>query len=170
MRIAAKRAGVRPEVVKIDFEPEKVATRRADQAKILAELARSSQPGVLPDKLQKNPFVFDTAAPAASLPGAEPSVDPDAERIRSLLATTEINAIMQGPVPVARVNGRLVKVGDTIEGLLLVAQINDRSVDFIANNKTYTINMGDGLKPNGPARMPQPVRPPPGGIGPPRGQ
>jgi hypothetical protein len=151
-------------------DPQEFAKPYPDQARILRDLARSTQGAATPEKLEKNPFKFD--APV-NLPGATsngvPTVNPEEERVRSILSTLQIGAIMQGPTPVARVNGRIVKVGDTIDGVLMVAQIHDRSVDFIANGATHTVHMGEGTGggTNPVRRMPAPQSRPPVPYGPP---
>ena len=166
MRQQGRSAGVSFTNVKIEPPPEPTGPRFPDQARILADLARSTHASTLPEKLDKNPFKFDAPAPLPGEP-APAGVDPEAERTRTLLATLQINAIMQGPTPVARINGRLVRVGDQIDGLLMVSQINDRSVDFIGSGKTYTVNMGDGTHDGAPRRG-NPAPRPPHPYGPPR--
>lgn len=167
MRQQGKSAGVTFQKVSIDVEPENAAVQHPDQARILADLARSTQLATAPEKLETNPFKFDAPPPAPGAP-APVGADPELERARTLLASMEINAIMLGSVPVARINGRLVRVGDTLDGVLLIAQINDRSVDVIVHGKTHTVTMGEGTsgvapRPGTPAqRPPHPFGPPPG--------
>ena len=167
MRQQGRNAGVSFTAVKIESHPEQFTTRHPDQARILADLARSTHLTTLPEKLDKNPFKFDAPAPVPGAP-APAGVNHEEERIRTILAGLQINAIMQGPTPVARINGRLVRVGDMIDEVLMVAPINDRSVDLIASGKTHTVNMGDGVAGGvSPRRGGSPVQRPPHPYGPP---
>jgi hypothetical protein len=126
-----------------DIEKVKGATPGSEQ-RILAELARSSQ---LPQgdqaPLQKNPFMLDEPSDATT---SAPARDLNAERqalIRDKLANIKLNSVLDGSHPVARINDRTVSVGDIVDDIFLVAQIHDRSVDFIVDGRTYTLNMGE---------------------------
>jgi hypothetical protein len=147
MRRQGTSAGVKFDKVKLDLEPEKAGRPTPDQQRILAELARSAvvqQSPALP--LPKNPFKLEEAPReplVTTKTGAQPALPDRAEEIRNALALVDVNAVMDGPVPVARVNGRLVRVGDTVGDLFLVAAIHDRSVDLLVDNKVFTVSMGD---------------------------
>jgi len=145
-------------------EIEKVtgpATSSGAEQRILADLVRASM-SASDDfaHLEKNPFVLD--APVAEKLG--PAVpDANAERqaqIRDRFANIRLNGVMEGPVPLARVNDRLVKVGDIVEDFFLVAQIHDRSVDLIADGRTYSLNMGENAVAPAPGGGRRPSRPP----------
>ena len=158
MRQQGKGAGFTFQIVKIDLEPEKAAVVNPHHERIMADLVRSTQVPIAVEKLDKNPFkLASVAAPSPTAPDAPaaPPVDREAEEIARALAGVHVAAIMQGRVPIARINGQLVKVGDRVEGKLLVAQINERSVEFLAAGKRHTVNMGDpGSRPQRPM-MPQ---------------
>ncbi len=143
----------------------------AAEQRILADLAHASLPVQADaEPLAKNPFVLDTPAPADNGPTA-PMRDTNAERmamIREKLGNIHLNSIMEGPKPLARINDKLVCVGDIIDDVFLVAQIHDRSVDFIADGKTYTLNMGDAPVNGGGGRRPGKGGPPAGQPQPPR--
>jgi hypothetical protein len=157
MRQQGKGAGFTFQNVKLDLEPDKVAAASANHARIMADLVRSTQAPVAVEKLDKNPFrLAAVELPAAPASPQAPTIDRESEEIARALAGLHVNAIMQGRVPIARINGQLVKVGDIIEGKLMVAQINERSVDFLAAGKRYTVNMGDPA--TRPQRAPTPPR------------
>jgi len=167
MRKKGMGAGMKFHTKEMATEIDKVnGQTNASEQRILAELAKSSLPAQSQtEPLQKNPFLLDT--PAAETPGpAAPARDTNAERlaaIREKLGNIRLNSVMDGPHPIARINDRLVSVGDIIDDVFLVAQIHDRSVDFIADGRTYTLNMGEASG-NPMARRPghpgQPVQPP----------
>jgi hypothetical protein len=126
-------------------------TTTATQQRILADLERSTSPLETPlEKLRKNPFLLPEDKRVS---GPPESANPRAEReaqIMAALGNVQLNGVMQGPIPLARVNNKLVRVGDRIDKIFLVAQIHDRSIDLIADGQTYTLNMGDG--PANPTR------------------
>lgn len=153
MRKQGMQGGLKFNKVTVAPEIEKVsAATSAAEVRILADLARSSMPATSDaERLQKNPFLLDTpaAAPtAAAVPVAQKLNDDRQAMIREKLAGVRLNGVMQGPVPLARINERLMRVGDLVEDIFLVAQIHDRSVDLIADGQTFTINMGEGVSGN----------------------
>lgn len=153
MRKQGMQGGLKFNKVTVAPEIEKVsAATSAAEVRILADLARSSMPATSDaERLQKNPFLLDTPAAtptAAAVPVAQKLNDDRQAMIREKLAGVRLNGVMQGPVPLARINERLMRVGDLVEDIFLVAQIHDRSVDLIADGQTFTINMGEGVSGN----------------------
>jgi hypothetical protein len=143
--------------IKIEYQPETAGVSTAEHARILKELALSSAPiAISTDQVRKNPFSLAEAAPSAG-PVSVPTSKVDTsgvreEAIRTALANLKLNGVMDGPVPLARVNGRTIRVGDVLDDMFLVGQIHDRAVDLIVDNKTYTLSMSDGpggQSPNG---------------------
>ena len=168
MRKQGMGAGMRFKTPAMAPEIDKVKgqSTMAEQ-RILAELAKSSLPAQgETEPLQKNPFVLD--APAGDTIGpVTPVRDTNAERlaaIREKLGNIRVNSVMDGPHPIARINDRLVSVGDIVDDVFLVAQIHDRSVDFIADGRTYTLNMGEAALNSPGKRSPRgpqlPMQPP----------
>lgn len=141
----------------------------AEERRILADLARSTAIADAPaEKIDKNPFILvgDEVKP---LSGPDPEADARAraereraerekqdEQIKTRLADIHLTSVMEGPTPVAYVNGGLVKVGDIVEDYFTVAQIHDRSIELLAGGRTYTIQMSDGAAAPG---MRRPGRP-----------
>jgi hypothetical protein len=165
MRQKGKAAGLKLQPVKLDLDIDKLPKPRQDHAKILKDLALGTVSPTSQDKLDKNPFKFDLPSNEFK-PAQSQRVDVEAERIRYALSAIEINAIMQGRVPVARINGKLVQVGDIVEDVLKVVAIHERSIDFSAGGTIHSITMGErGQAPRPPAprpgsQQPQPPQPP----------
>jgi len=141
--------------VNIDYTPGQRGV--ADAHKRLVEvLDRSTTPVQVPtDQIKKNPFQFATA-PTTATPIAKGGEDAEAAAIRmraaelaarqkkivDALGTLKVNGVMQGSVPVARVNGEMVRIGDTIaEGLFTVAAIGGRGVTLQADGREYELAM-----------------------------
>lgn len=150
--------------VKIDADIDNLhAPTTAVQQRILADLERGTEPQQLAlEKLHKNPFVLPETEGSSS--PTEPAVNPRLQREAEIVAALggiQLNGVMQGPVPLARVNNKLVRVGDRVEKIFLVAQIHDRSIDLIADGQTYTLNMGEASanptrpNPRAPAAPPR---------------
>lgn len=144
--------------MELNYEPAKSSFSAAEQRRILTELERSATPlAISAESVKSNPFYLELTED-----GADPvtAVDPASdllreqqrreEEIRMALANLTLNGVMGGPVPLARVNGKTVRVGDTIDELFLVARIHDRAVDLIVDKRTYTISMSESGSGGGP--------------------
>jgi hypothetical protein len=167
MRKQGTRTGVKFQNVKIDLESEEPTRLSPEQKMILSRLAQSAAgPIVAAEHLDKNPFKLDENATV--IPGTEtPTTAERDEEIRRALAGLEVNAVMEGPVPVARLSDQLVKVGDTVADIFTVADIRDRSVDLSVDGKTFTISMAESrVGGNPPPNRPRPARMP--SFGPPQ--
>jgi hypothetical protein len=155
MRKQGMNAGIhfdRAVTIEKDLTKVKSAPVTPAQQRILADLIRSRDLAPVPgEKIQKNPFRLDAkpAAEGALIPMATADNTP---AILAALGGLKLNGIMQGPVPLARVNGNTVRVGDIISEWFVVAQIHERSIDLIAENKTYTLGMGDAAPSSGHPR------------------
>jgi hypothetical protein len=109
------------------------------------------------DDVQKNPFKMaealkpgETVVETHSNTGPDPSVA-RAELIRSTLASLRVHGILDGAIPVARINDQTVRVGDTLAGVFLVTAIQGRSIELTADEKTYTLALDEQQAP-GPKR------------------
>jgi hypothetical protein len=161
MRKRGMDGGMRFKSIPMASEIDKVkGNTHGSEAEILRELARIGTQLPQDDQpLQKNPFLLDEPADTAS---AAPQRDTNAERqamIRDKLGAIKLNSVLDGSHPVARINDRMVKVGDMVDDIFLVAQIHDRTVDFIVDGRTYTLSMGEGT--SAPAKR-SPQHAPPG--------
>jgi hypothetical protein len=162
MRKQGMNAGIKFKATAItgDIDKFKPAPDGSEK-KILGDLARASQPSQAEaEPLSKNPFLLD--APAGDGQIATPVRDTSAERLAQLKQKFEsirLNSVMEGRHPLARVNDKLVSVGDIVEEVFLVAGIHGRSVDLIADGRTYTLSMTDNSNGGGATRKinrPQP--------------
>lgn len=143
--------------VNIDYTPG-VRTATEAHKRIVEVLDRSTTPVQVPtDQIKKNPFQFATA------PRAETTTDNQSEKealeaarrsaaevaarqkkIVDTLASLKVNGVMDGAVPVARVNGDMVRVGDQLaEGLFTVTAIGGRSVRLQVDGHEYELTMDE---------------------------
>lgn len=166
MRRQGMGAGMTFQTVRIDHDFEKPQGTTAAQQRILDDLARSGSPSQVPvEKLPKNPFALVVAA-LADLPlddsdaqsrraseAARVEREKRQQAIAAALSGLVLNSVMEGPVPVARVNDQIVKIGDVVGEFFMVEGIHGRTIDLGADGKTYTLEMGDGGgRPGGPAK------------------
>lgn len=164
MRSSGMGAKTSIKAVKLDYEPPSAA-QSAEQARILAELERSLAPlNISASSVSKNPFTMkesdqplDAATPQDDGSKAAKARE---EEIKNALSQIVLNGVMDGPVPLARINGRTVRVGDTVNEIFIVGEIHDRAIDLIVDNKTFTVSMGDtagsNSNPRGLRANPQP--------------
>jgi hypothetical protein len=167
MRKQGMAAGLVFQPVKLDYEPEKLKTEDAKaQQKVMAELARTvAHEGFTDEPLRKNPFRMDSNAAMSAASGPDPDLIARTQReeeIRTKLAQLALNGVMMGPTPLARIAGKTYTVSDTIDGLFMVTEIRDRSVDLMVDEKIYTLQMSDTSAPAGAGgRRPNPGQPNP---------
>ncbi len=181
MRQAGMRSGMTFTEVKIDYQREDVSpAMQAAQRRILEDLQRSERPVQIPaDKLAKNPFELATTVTATTAGGedrslAEAQRQAEAarqaraehlEKIQSTLATLHLKSVMEGRVPLARINDQTVRVGDTVGEFFKVTRIDGRSVELSAEGQTYLLEMSEsradpyGAPPTKTGRATTPVRP-----------
>jgi hypothetical protein len=168
MRKQGQGAGMTFQVTKIDYELDKLSAARNDDQRILAELARTGPVAqVPPERIQKNPFQIESAQTGG------PSSDPEQERRRlaeqerlererilgeagDRVGRLELNGIMGGPIPLARISGRTVRVGDTIADIFTVVAIHNdrRTVELVAQGQTFTLSLSDSGSSRTPQRRP----------------
>lgn len=182
MRQAGMRSGMTFTEVKIDYQREEVSpAMQAAQVRILEDLQRSERPVQIPaDKLAKNPFELASTAATISKPAGEDQSLAEAQRqaelarqakaehleqIQTALASLHLKSVMEGRVPLARINDQTVRVGDTVGEFFKVMRIDGRSVELSAEGQTFTLEMSEsradpgGAPPTKTGRATGPVRP-----------
>lgn len=138
----------------IDYKPAAISSGTTPK-KILAELDRSRRAVQVPaDLITQDPFELDNAQAAVT----EPTVDPDLarraeeERLRlarearqqeldETLDTITLQSVMGGSVPIARIDGKVYKVGMTVCEMFTITQIEGRDVTLAADGHTFVISM-----------------------------
>lgn len=134
--------------------------KTSDHKRVLKDLSESSVTTQVPiDQVQKNPFKLSDVVGAGPQPGDDSGAEAaraadrakrDAEarrkQVESVLAGLKVHAILGGggSNPVARVNDKAVRVGDSIEDLFTVKAMRDREVDLETDDhEVYTISLDD---------------------------
>jgi hypothetical protein len=142
--------------VDVDYKPAGSASGLSPK-QVLADLERSRMAVQVPaDHITQDPFELANLRPAADAP----TIDPDlagrnqaeklrlaAEARRKLLDTEfgklKLQGVMGGSAPVARVGGRLYKVGMTVAEHFTVTAIEGREVTLTADDRTFVLTMTD---------------------------
>ncbi len=153
MRTVGVRGGVAFTTPKIDYpvDGEGVVDDEAHQ-RVMEALRTSDDIVQVPlADLQRNPFLLDDSEEIPEIAEA-PTYDLDAElrrkaeqrklEISRTLESLEVNSIISGHVPIARINGVPVRIGDTI-AIFTVRAIHGRSVELEADGKLYSKVLGD---------------------------
>lgn len=139
----------------IDYDLERRGTADRDQQRILRQLKNLRPVQNQNESIDKNPFRLTESKPTEVAPIRNP-VDPDAERrVQEALQQTafgslELQAVMNGRIPIAKINNRIVKVGDTIKVndiQFTVKGIHDRTVELELDGKVFALSMSDPSSP-----------------------
>lgn len=152
MRLHGMGAGMKFDgLAKIDYDWTK-PQNEGHQKQVLADLARSGK-GVEPlvEHLPKNPFSLDLDAPS-STPVA--LTDPNAaarrselerqvreKEVLSALSTLQLNSVMEGRVPLARIGTRIYRIGDTVGEHFVLRAVHGRTVDLEADGRVYALSI-----------------------------
>ncbi len=161
MRRYGMGAGMTFQTPLVQYDPNALAKfAPAEEKRVLAALESSGAPVQVPvEAIQKNPFQL-VLGPALTQITTDlgPSLDREAERRRveelaraaereklltDAVGRLRVNGVIGGRVPLARVNGKLYRTGDVIQGLLTVESIDamTRSVHLRADDKEFVISM-----------------------------
>ncbi len=152
MRKFALTGGLRFVDVKIDY-PMDGGARVTDEKhlRIMRDLSASDEVVQVPLKdLARNPFVLGGSEEAEALPDPTfDAVDPEwAKReqrrrdIENTLSALQLNGVITGAQPIARISGRAYRVGDVVADLFVLTAIHGRDVELQADGKTYHISLG----------------------------
>lgn len=126
--------------VTIDYEPDQQAEAlRKEAEEVIAELDRSQAPAQIPVAwIERNPFVLveteeeevETAATTDQPDASAVAMARVREEVTRAMDRIELGSIVGGRVPVARVNGEMLQIGDKVDGVLTIQAIEGRIVEF----------------------------------------
>ena len=150
MRREGTRAGMRFDDIRIVVPPDTTIQKVANEEEILDALAQTGLPNQVPvENIHQNPFALGDGDPVDTGP-VRPVGNPEeiaAERrrvqIQEAIGRIDVQSIMNGRVPIAKINGKLYKVGDVIDNLLRVERIDGRSAYFSVDDKVFEVQMGN---------------------------
>ncbi len=147
--------------ITIDYPIEKadLSVITKDHERMIEQLRSSEELVQVPlEQVQMNPFALripgnssqPTAAATGPTAAEREAARLAAERQKRLaelqgkVKSLTLNSVMgSGSVPVARVSGQLVRVGDLIQELFIVARIEGRSVTLMADGQEFVLTLGE---------------------------
>lgn len=142
--------------VDMDYKPAKIGSGISPH-KVLKDLERSRRAVQVPaENIKQDPFVLDNTTPEVEAPVVDPDLArrAEAERLRQQqearrkavdtdLQKLTLQGVMGGSVPVARISGKLYKVGMPVGEYFTIAAIEGREVTLKADGQTYTLTMSN---------------------------
>lgn len=141
-----------------DYDMSTVGMNKtADHKRVLAELTANYVQSQVPlENVQRNPFRMpDTMVKQETkpVPGEDPSKASETQKLRmaemrkqkikDAAAQLHLNGVLDGKVPVARISGEAVRVGDTVAEYFTVTAIHGRTVELTADGMPFTLDMQD---------------------------
>lgn len=129
--------------------------------KILKDLNSGGDVQRVPlEMVQTNPFAWrdlipDETPQITEVDPAELTRREEEERRKNIEARAEalvLNSVLGGRVPVARIGGQMVRVGDTIDEIFTVQAISGRSVEIASGEQTFTLTIDAQDEAKAPTR------------------
>lgn len=179
MRTYGKKAGLKLEKFEADYKPAKSETATAAQTqKVLAELEAHGTPlQISADAIPRNPFLMSAVVPVIATPDGPSKSDLAAKRraeeaaareqrdreaaFADTLKGLEVSAVIMGQRPVARVSGKLYRIGDTVAKIFTVLEINERGVKLGFEGREFELVIKKSLNPDGTKPDEAPANQPP---------
>lgn len=158
--LAMRQLGLGPRLsmleVKIDYPLDGETKANKNHKAILNDLKSSGIEQVPLEKVQMNPFEWKSLAAQEPVVAGPKEEDPaevarralEARRVyvKDSLSRLQLNSVLAGRVPVARISGELVKVGDVLGGVFTVKTITGRAVELEADGERFTLALGESAK------------------------
>jgi len=171
MRTYGMRSGISFKEVKVEFTGDTATTKSASYQRIMNDLEQAGKPVQIPgERLKKNPFMLGAAQsptdPTADTAAIEARKREELARVQrerhaadvaTALSTLQLHSVMDGRVPVARVNEETVRVGSKLAEFFTVTAITGRELELESEGQTYVLSMDDA---EGPRKKGEPPRKP----------
>lgn len=151
--------------IKIDYPLDSdPLNANSDHERILEDLRTGGNVQRVPlEMVQTNPFAWRSLAPKEVPEKKQESIEDLSRRqaeerrqkTRDAAAALVLNSMMGGRVPMARIDGQLVRVGDRVGEYFTVKAISGRSVELASEDEVFSISMNepeDASHPGGPPR------------------
>jgi hypothetical protein len=147
-------AGYEFDNVTIDYPIDAMQASDSDDdyERVISDLTNHDVPHVELAELRPKPFEL-RGAPREEEDFAPVALETEEERLererrqRSAMLQREfnkleLNSVIGGSSPIARISGIAVRPGDVVGGAFTVARISGRSVELEAEGRTYVLTMG----------------------------
>jgi hypothetical protein len=136
--------------VKIEYTYEGAPANDAEHANVLQSLSLDEKVQIPLNKVRHEPFRM-TMKSGEDTPQTTtgPVVDPQAEarriaearraEIQKEFERLKLHSVITGSVPIARISGQPVRIGDSVGEYFRVEEIRERSVVLIADDEMYIL-------------------------------
>lgn len=181
MRLYSQRTGMAGAKIDVSFTPLGAdSVTEAQTRRVLADLERQGVPEQVPlEATRRNPFAIAPVGLAVPIDDSDRRLTEEQRRlaeekarmdsareqeIAQALETLEITSVMLGPRPIARINGKIYRVGDKVAKVFAVLEIGERGVKLGCDGREYERIMKselntDGTHPDEPESSPGAPRP-----------
>lgn len=152
--------------------PQNVAVTHENAAKatnyerIMADLLRVQKPlDVALGEFGKSPFMMASPvtaeaiqAPALADPAAQAAEklrrekEARREKLGKAFSTLRLQSVMDGRTPICRINGDVLRVGDSVGEFFFVKSIHGREVQIASDDDTFNLSMDEGDGGSGPQK------------------
>lgn len=166
MRVYSQRTGMAGAKVEVSFTPLGAdSVTEAQTRRVLADLERQGVPEQVPlEATRRNPFAIAPAGLAMPVDDSDRRLSEEQRRlaeekartdsareqeIAQTLETLEITSVMLGPRPIARINGKIYRVGDKVAKVFAVLEIGERGVKLGCDGREYERIMKSELNTDG---------------------
>jgi len=147
-------AGYRYDDITIDYpiDAKQVSDESDEYETIVSDLTDHDVPHVPITDLRPSPFQLRTGPEETERDFEAVAAESEEQRrarqraeraatVQREFSKLELNSVIGGSSPIARVSGQAVRIGDTISGIFTVAQISGRHVVLEAEGRQYTLTM-----------------------------
>jgi len=140
--------------ITIDYpiDAKEASSEEDDYEEVLTDLTNHTLPHVALEDLRPKPFELQALAsdepefePVSRETPEERAARKRAERDATLqreFIKLELNSVIGGSRPIARISGIAVRPGDTVNDIFTVTRISGRSVHLEAEGREYVLTMG----------------------------
>ena len=129
-------------IVDYQFQEKRAAEAVELQQEVLEELNRAGPPVQFEtEEIGRNPFRLK--APLQITDGSPETAAENAGEVRVMdaLSRLRLQTVIDGRIPVARISGKTVRVGDRVGELFVAESISGRSVTLRAGDRVFTLEM-----------------------------
>ncbi|MEK6701868.1 MAG: hypothetical protein AABZ53_06370 [Planctomycetota bacterium] len=154
MRVYSQRTGMAGERVDVSLTPLGVdSVTEAQTRRVLADLECQGIPEQVPlEGSRRNPFALVSVGNVAVVDDSDHRLSEEQRRlaeekarldavreqeIASTLESLEITSVMLGPRPIARISGKIYRVGDKVAKVFSVLEIGERGVKLGCDGREY---------------------------------
>lgn len=146
MRRQGTRAGIDFSNTTVISTMDTTIEKVENEDEILAALRTTGPPEQIPsEQVSDSPFKINKLADGGSGPvGMDPgkvAAERRRVQIQEALGKVEVESVMHGRIPIAKISGKVCRVGDSIGGVFVIDRIEGRSVFLTADGNEYEVSM-----------------------------